>query len=180
MIRPPYLKKGDTIGITAPAGCFSEPEIGPAVEMIRSWGFPVVFGKHLFKRRHSFAGTDKQRAEDLQEMLDNPDIKAVLCARGGYGTIRIIGKLRFANLLKSPKWIIGYSDITVLHAALQQCVGMESIHGAMPRVVPPAEPDVMSFDALRAMMTGEVQEYRIQPHKLNRQGEAGGALVGGT
>ena len=180
MIRPPYLRKGDILGIAAPAGCFDRTEIEPAVEMIRSWGFRVVFGKHLFKRRHSFAGTDNQRAEDLQMMLDNPDIRAILCARGGYGAVRVIGKIKFPGLLKSPKWIVGYSDITVLHAALQQLLGMESIHGAMPRVVPPKVPDLVSFDSLRAMLTGEVSEYRIRPHKLNRPGTAEGILVGGN
>jgi muramoyltetrapeptide carboxypeptidase len=180
MIRPPHLQKGDTIGITAPAGCLAEPEITLAVDLIRSWGLHVEFGKHLYSRRSSFAGTDKQRASDLQLMLDNPHIRAILCARGGYGTLRIIDKLRFGNFLKNPKWIAGYSDITVLHSFLQQCLGTESLHGAMPRVIPPETPDLVSFDSLRAILFGEIKEYALQPHKLNLSGKAQGTLVGGN
>ena len=162
MIRPRYLRKGDTVGITAPAGCLTGKEIDPAVEMIRSWGLNVVFGKHLLSKHHSFAGTDNHRAEDLQQMLDDRSINAIICARGGYGTIRIINKIKFGHFLKHPKWIAGYSDVTVLHGALQQCLGVESIHGAMPRVVPPELPDVVSLDSLRAMLFGEISEYNVE------------------
>jgi muramoyltetrapeptide carboxypeptidase len=148
--------------------------------MITSWDLKVVFGNYLFHRRNSFAGTDKQRASDFQRMLDDPDIRAILCARGGYGTVRIMDKLNFDNYLKHPKWIAGYSDITVMHAFLQQCLGAESIHGAMPRVVPPDRPDVVSFDTLRAMLFGEVKEYALPPGKLNIPGQATGTLVGGN
>jgi len=180
MIRPRYLRKGDTIGITAPAGCLQQNEIEPAVELIKSWGLHVVFGKHLFRSRNSFAGTDSQRASDLQRMLDDRDIKAILCARGGYGTVRIISRLRFSEFIKNPKWIAGYSDITVLHSAMQQCLGTESIHGAMPRVVPPKQPDLVSFESLRALLFGEVNEYKLQPNRFNRPGEATGTLTGGN
>ena len=180
MIRPRYLRKGDTVGITAPAGCLKRKEIDPAVELIRSWGLNVVFGKHVLSKRHSFAGTDNQRAEDLQQMLDDRSVNAIICARGGYGTIRIINNIKFGHFLKHPKWIAGYSDITILHGALQQCLGVESIHGAMPRVVPPELPDVVSFDSLRAMLFGEISEYTLQPHKMNISGTAGGTLVGGN
>jgi len=180
MIRPPYLQKGDTVGITAPAGCLSESEITLAADLIRSWGLRVVFGDHLFNRRNSFAGTDKQRAYDFQRMLDDPGIRAILCARGGYGTVRIIDRLRFGHFSKHPKWIVGYSDVTVLHACLQECLCAESIHGAMPRVIPPAKPDVASFDSLRAFLFGEVREYFLQPHNLNLHGQATGILVGGN
>jgi muramoyltetrapeptide carboxypeptidase len=180
MIRPSYLKKGDTVGIVAPAGNLRKPEIEPAVELIRSWGLEVRTGRYLFNRHHSFAGNDKQRAADLQEMLDSKDIQAIICARGGYGTVRIIDQLNFDGFLKNPKWLTGYSDITVLHAMLQQRLGVESIHGAMPRVIPPKEPDLLSFDSLRAMLFGEVKEYHIPTHKLNRKGIASGELVGGN
>ncbi len=180
MISPPNLRKGDTIGIVAPAGCLSEPEIAPAVDIFRSWGLNVVFGKHLFNHRNSFAGTDNQRADDFQRMLDDQLIRAILCARGGYGTIRIIDRLRFGNFLKYPKWIVGYSDITVLHAIMQQCLGTESVHGAMPRIVPPQLPDVASLDSLRAVLFGQVSEYTLQPHRLNLPGKATGILIGGN
>jgi muramoyltetrapeptide carboxypeptidase len=180
MIRPPNLRPGDTVAITAPAGCLSEQEIMPAVGIIRSWGLNVVFGEHLFRKRNSFAGTDNQRTADFQRMLDDPDIRAILCARGGYGTIRIIDMLRFGNFLRHPKWIVGYSDITVIHAFMQQCLGTESLHGAMPRVIPPKVPDVVSFDSLRSALFGELKAYTLQSHRLNIPGEAEGILVGGN
>src|SRR5512133_577261 len=180
MIQPVYLKKGDTVGIVAPAGALSENEITLAAELIRSWNLEIKYGKFVFRRHNSFAGTDKQRAGDLQEMMDDPSVKAIICARGGYGTVRIIGSLKFENFIKNPKWIVGYSDITVLHAALQQCHGVESIHGVMPRMVPPKTPDLASFESLRAMLYGEISEYRIQPYSLNREGKGKGVLTGGN
>jgi muramoyltetrapeptide carboxypeptidase len=180
MIRPPNLQKGDIIGIVAPAGCLSGPEIAPAIDIIRSWGLNVVFGEHIFKRRNSFAGTDIQRAADFQHMLDNRNIRAILCARGGYGTVRIIDRLRFGNFLKYPKWIAGYSDITILHAFMQQCLGTESLHGAMLRVIPPKLPDVVSLDSLRAALFGKISEYTLQPHRHNLPGKATGILLGGN
>jgi muramoyltetrapeptide carboxypeptidase len=180
MKQPPYLQPGDAIGIVAPAGCFTEAEINPALEIVASWGLKVIPGRHLFAREQSFAGTDNQRATDLQQMLDDPEIKAILCARGGYGTVRIINKLNFSRFTKKPKWIAGYSDITVLHSALQERYGIESLHAPMPRIVPPQEPDVMSFDSLRAMLFGEVKEYVLQPSGDNRTGRARGVLTGGN
>jgi muramoyltetrapeptide carboxypeptidase len=113
-------------------------------------------------------------------MLDDPGIRAILCARGGYGSIRIIDRLRFGNFLKNPKWIAGYSDITVIHAFMQQCLGTESLHGAMLRTLSPAVPDVASFDSLRSVLFGELKEYTLQPHRLNIPGTAKGILVGGN
>jgi muramoyltetrapeptide carboxypeptidase len=180
MITPPMLRRGDTIGIPAPAGCLTEAEIRPAIELIRSWGLHVVTGKYLFRHRNSFAGTDAQRAADFQAMLDDPSVRAVLCARGGYGTIRIIKRLNFENFMRHPKWIAGCSDITVLHAFLQQKLGMESLHSAMPRFLPPERPDLASMDSLRAALFGEVRQYGIRPHRDNRYGSARGVLVGGN
>jgi muramoyltetrapeptide carboxypeptidase len=180
MITPPLLRRGDTVGIPAPAGCLAEPEVQPAIELIRSWGLHVVTGQYLFKRRNSFAGTDAQRAADFQAMLDDPSIKAIICARGGYGTIRILQRLSFEKFIRHPKWIAGCSDITVLHAFLQQHAGIESLHSAMPRYVPPEKPDLASMDSLRAALFGEVRQYGIQPHKDNLYGTAKGVLIGGN
>ena len=180
MITPPGLRKGDTVGITAPASRLSEQEIIPAADLIRSWGLNVVFGRHLFSDRNSFAGNDNQRAADFQQMLDDPDIRAILCARGGYGSIRIMDRLKFGNFLQHPKWIAGYSDITVIHAFLQQCLGTESIHGAMLRTVSPGQPDLTSLDSLRAVLFEGLREYALKPHHLNIPGEATGTLVGGN
>jgi muramoyltetrapeptide carboxypeptidase len=180
MIAPPFLHPGDTVGITAPAGCLTEQEIMPAVDRVRSWGLNVVFGEHLFRRRNSFAGTDHQRAADFQKMLDDPAIRAILCARGGYGSIRIMDRLKFGRFLKHPKWIVGYSDITVIHAFLQQCLGTESLHGEMLRAIPPGVPDAVSLDSVRNALFGNLTEYSLQPHRLNLTGEATGILTGGN
>ncbi|HLO59626.1 MAG TPA: LD-carboxypeptidase [Bacteroidales bacterium] len=180
MIRPPYLKKGDRISIVAPAGTLVKNEIAEACDLMQEWGVEPVFGKHLFRKQQSFAGTDAQRAEDFQHMLDDPSIRAIICARGGYGTIRIIDKLDFSAFKKKPKWIVGYSDITILHCALQQRLGIESIHGPMPRFVPPKSPDLVSFDTLRALLFGEEGEYILQPNRLNRKGKGKGILTGGN
>jgi muramoyltetrapeptide carboxypeptidase len=180
MIRPSLLLPGDTIGITAPSSSLTEEEIQPAIALIRSWGLEVVTGQHLFKSRNSFAGTDTQRTADFQGMLDDPRIRAIVCARGGYGAIRMIARLNFEKFRRDPKWIAGCSDITVFHAFLQQKLGIESLHSAMPRFVPPAKPDLVSMDSLRAALFGEVRQYNIRGHRDNRCGKATGILVGGN
>jgi muramoyltetrapeptide carboxypeptidase len=179
MIRPPLLRKGDTVGIAAPSSYLQKAELEPGLDLIRSWGLKVVTGKHVFRKQNSFAGTDLERAEDFQAMLDDPEIKAIICARGGYGTVRIIRQLNFFKFLQNPKWIAGCSDITVLHGYLQN-LGVESLHSEMPRFVPPAEPDLVSMDSLRAALFGETRQYSIQPDPHNRPGKSRGILVGGN
>jgi len=180
MITPPFLRRGDTLGIPAPSGCLAEPEILPALDMIRSWGLNVVTGKYIFRRRNSFAGTDAQRTADFQRMLDDPGINAILCARGGYGAVRILPGLRVEQFIKRPKWIAGCSDITVLHAFLQQKLRIESLHSVMPRFVPPGEPDLASMDSLRAALFGEVRQYTMATSRYSIPGKARGTLVGGN
>jgi muramoyltetrapeptide carboxypeptidase len=180
MIRPPYLQKGDTIGITAPASVLSENEITPAVEIIRSWGLHIVFGKHLFSRRNSFAGTDNQRAEDFQRMLDDAGIRAILCARGGYGTIRMMDMIRFGHFLKHPKWIVGYSDITVLHSHIQRHFGIETIHAIMPVNITEDKFCHPSEESLRKALFGEKIFYTFPVTFLSRTGLSEGTLTGGN
>ncbi|MFH1005831.1 MAG: LD-carboxypeptidase [Bacteroidota bacterium] len=132
MITPPYLKKGDSIGIVAPARKISLQEIQFAVDVMKSWGLKIVFGKNLFKEQNQFSGSDKERTEDLQTMMDDDSIRAIISARGGYGTLRIIDKLNFSVFQKKPKWIIGYSDITVLHSHIHQNFSIQTIHATMP------------------------------------------------
>jgi muramoyltetrapeptide carboxypeptidase len=179
MIRPPLLRKGDTVGIVAPSSYLLKAELEPGIELIRSWGLKVKTGKHVYRRINSFAGTDDQRAADFQAMLDDPGIKAIICARGGYGAVRIIRQLNFDRFLHNPKLIAGCSDITVLHGRLQN-LGVESLHSEMPRFVPPAEPDLASMDSLRAALFGETRQYSIQPNADNRKGKARGILTGGN
>ncbi len=179
MIRPPLLKKGDAVGIAAPSSYMLKAELEPGLELIRSWGLKVTIGNHVFRRTNSFAGTDEQRAADFQSLLDDPGIRAIICARGGYGAVRMIRHLNVDKFLRHPKWIAGCSDITALHGLLQN-LGVESLHSEMPRFVPPAEPDLASMDSLRAALFGETKQYSLQPHASNRAGKSRGILVGGN
>src|ERR1044071_2834113 len=125
---PPYLKKGDTIGLICPAGYMPSDKVKTCIETLTQWGYKVKTGKTIGNQFHYFSGTDEERLNDLQAMIDDDDIQAVLCARGGYGMVRIIDKVNFKKFSKSPKWIIGYSDITVLHMHLYKKPGIASLH----------------------------------------------------
>ena len=178
MINPPYLKKNDKVAIIAPAKKVSPQDIKMAVQILESWGLEVILGKHLFKTYNQFAGTDAERTEDLQMMLDNPEIKAIICARGGYGTTRIVDKLDFSEFVIHPKWLVGFSDITVLHCQIHR-LGIESIHGIMPLLFP--KQTEQTIESLRKGLFGENLElHSIHEHSLNRQGETRGLLIGGN
>ena len=180
MKQPAYLKHGDTIGLVAPARKVSAEEMEPAIGKMEEWGFRVICGEHLYGERDQYSGTDEERTADFQSMLDNPDVKAVFCGRGGYGTLRIIDKLDFSAFEKSPKWICGYSDITVLHAHIHQCLRTETIHSAMPINFPGAGKRNNALQSLKGALTGEKTAYTLKGHPLNRGGEARGILVGGN
>ena len=132
MQTPPSLKPGDKIAIISTARKISQQELAPAVEMFHKWGFDPIDGKNLFRVEHQFAGSEQERAEDLQWALDDESIKAVICARGGYGTVKIIDSIDFSKFTLYPKWIIGYSDVTVLHSHIQKLYGIETLHACMP------------------------------------------------
>lgn len=178
MNRPPYITKGDKIGIVAPARKIDISEIQFGIDVLKSWGLEVVFGNNLFKNDNQFSGTDDERAEDLQSMLDDDSIKAVISARGGYGALRIIDKIDFSRFKKNPKWIIGYSDITVLHSHIHQNFGIETLHAPMLFTF---QKDVESVESLRKSLFGELKSYSF-PNKNNysRNGNAEGILVGGN
>ena len=180
MIRPTYLKDGDHIGIVAPAGIVNEADIKPAIGILQDWGLKIIKGKYLFEKNGFFAGTDQQRLEDFQNMLDNPDIKAIFCARGGYGIIRIIEKLDFTRFLKFPKWIIGYSDITIFHIYLNHYLKCESFHALMPKNFQKAYQDGLSLPTLKNALFGERLRYNIDKNELNKPGNASGKLTGGN
>ena len=131
MIIPNRLNKGDKIALIATARHISKNELEPAIKIIDSWGLKIKFGKNIFKIKNQFAGDDFQRASDLQDALDDESIKAIFCVRGGYGSARIIDLIDFSKFLKKPKWVIGYSDITVLHNHINN-IGVASIHASMP------------------------------------------------
>ncbi len=176
LIQPPYLKKGDTIGIIACARKISREEMDPAVAILKSWGLEVVLGKNVFNTDCQFSGTDAERAEDLQTMLNDVSIKAVISARGGYGTMRIIDKIDFTAFKKNPKWLVGYSDITVLHSHIHT-LGIETLHATMPINF---HKDAEALESLHKALFGEKINYEISSHPLNRKGIAEGELVGGN
>ena len=176
MKTPAYLHKGDKIGIVASARKISKEEVLPAIELLKQWGLEVVQGKHLFNENNQFAGTDEERAHDLQTMLDDATIKAIIIARGGYGTVRIIDKIDFNNFIKQPKWVIGYSDVTVLHSHIHT-LGVETVHATMPINFFKSE---AATESLRKALFGEKLSYAVASSLLNRKGNTEGPLVGGN
>ncbi|MBN2748043.1 MAG: LD-carboxypeptidase [Bacteroidales bacterium] len=180
IISPPPLKVGDTVGIVAPARKISLDEVNPAVAMLESWGLKVVLGKNLFNEYHQFAGNDLMRATDFQDMIDSPEIKAILCARGGYGTVRILEHVNFNQLQFNPKWIVGYSDITVLHSYLNMWFNIETIHGTMPINFPKDLVGNESTESLRRVLFGDNPTYFSEPLAINQQGAGVGRLTGGN
>jgi muramoyltetrapeptide carboxypeptidase len=180
MITPPFLKPGDKIRIVSPAGKVKEEYVLPAAEWLQDQGYRVEFGKHVFARHFQFAGTDQQRLEDLQTALNDPETAAVLCSRGGYGTVRIISKLNYTRLFSHPKWVIGFSDISILHACLNR-QGMSTIHGVMPRYFfnDQGEP-CESLHSLMQLLKGEPVTYSMPGNNGSRPGKVTAELVGGN
>ena len=175
-IVPPYLKKGDTILIIATARARSREQIQPAIDTLKSWGLKVETGKNIYKKTNQFAGTDKERAHDLQWAIDHKKAKAVLIAGGGYGTLRIIDNVNFTNLLKHPKWFAGYSDTTVIQSRLTR-LKIASIHSTMAFQFTKNEKATQS---LKTILFGEKAEYVISKSSLNRPGKAEAEIVGGN
>lgn len=176
MITPPYLQKGDTIAIVATARKNIEDNLQPAISWLKNWGLEVVIGNTIGLDKDQLAGTDEQRAADFQVQLDNPNIKAIWCVRGGYGTVRMIDLLDFTKFKQSPKWIVGFSDVTVLHSHLNT-MGFQSIHGIMPVSTKASEE---AKESLRKALFGEHLEYIVPCENMNRLGTAKGELVGGN
>lgn len=177
MIRPQPLRKGDHIGLISTARKVSREEMQPAIEALESWGLKVVCAPNLFKEHHQFAGSDEERFADLQTFIDEPKIKAILCARGGYGTVRIIDELNFRSLKQNPKWICGYSDVTVLLNRLYN-EGIESLHSTMPINFTNNSHEALA--SLRNTLFGENLRYESETHEFNRSGSAKGRLIGGN
>lgn len=176
MIIPPYLKKGDTVAIVATARKNIEDNLQPAISWLKNWGLEVVIGKTIGLDKNQLAGTDEERAADFQTQLDNPNIKAIWCVRGGYGTVRMIDLLDFTKFKQNPKWIVGFSDVTVLHSHLNN-LGFASIHGIMPVSSKATEE---AKESLRKALFGEPLAYTVPCDTMNRYGVAKGELVGGN
>lgn len=177
MIQPPYLQKGDTVGIICTARSFSSDAAIPAVQLLQSWGLLVEFGATIDVNVNQLGGTDTQRADDLQRMIDNPTIKAIWIARGGYGTVRIIDLIDFSNFMKHPKWIIGFSDITVLHNHIHN-LGVATLHAIMPYSVPKALETAK--ETLKRALFNEDYQIETPSNPSNKSGSAEGILVGGN
>jgi muramoyltetrapeptide carboxypeptidase len=181
LIQPEPLRSGDTISILAPSGVLNnfDNKITKAINIFRSWGLNVVLGNHIYDKNGHFAGTDKNREKDFQKALDNKNIKAIWCARGGYGAVRIIDKLKFDNYLKNPKWIIGFSDITVIHNKLN-FLNSESIHAMMITGFEDIGQNNDSLSKLKNVLFGDSLSYSIASNKNNKTGKSEGIIVGGN
>ncbi|MDG1528781.1 MAG: LD-carboxypeptidase [Polaribacter sp.] len=182
LITPPYLEKGDTIAIVAPAGKLTTRKdvIDKAKQLAESWGLHVVYGKHLFDTSGHFSATDKERTSDFQKAMDNPNIKAIWAGRGGYGTVRILDRLDFTKFKESPKWVIGYSDITALHSHLN-VLGYETIHAMMgTSLADDSEKIVETLKSFKKSIFGEKLSYSLVSVKENRKGNGKGQIIGGN
>ncbi len=177
MFTPDFVKTGDKIAIVSTARKIDFKEIREAVNFLETWGLQPVVGSTVGIEDHQFAGSDHERKEDFQRMLDDEDIKAIWCARGGYGTVRIIDDIDFSGFIKKPKWIIGYSDITVLHSHIHN-FGISTIHAPMP--VDIHKGTKTSIDSVKEVIFGHKTEYSISPSKKNITGTCSGPLVGGN
>lgn len=177
MITPPYLQKGDTVAIVATARKHIDDDLKLAKEFLENWGLKAVLGSSIGLDQNQLAGTDEDRARDFQQQLDNKNVKAIWCVRGGYGTVRMVDLIDFSKFKQHPKWVIGFSDVTVLHSHLST-LGFESIHGMMPVNIPRATPEAK--ETLRKALFGESLSYAIPYDKMNKLGKAKGELVGGN
>ena len=183
MIQPPDLEKGDKIAIVAPAKRMLEGELSEAIQLIEDWGFEAVLGKNIYKQYdlgYLYAGTDNERASDFQWAIDDPEIKAIWCARGGYGSVKIIDQLNFDAFKTNPKWVIGYSDITVFHNHINR-LGFQTIHGVTAKKLADVEYHLDSYPSLYLALTGENINYSIpSSNPYNKIGEVKGELIGGN
>ncbi len=175
---PPKLQPGDTVGILATARKMKKEKLESSIELLESWGLKVRLGKTIGLEHHQFAGTDEQRTADLQQMIDDEEISAIICARGGYGTVRIVDGIDWSHFRKNPKWIAGYSDLTIIHSHLYMQHRVASLHCTMPISIPNNTPE--SMESMRKALFGETLHYETKPDKLNRLGTAEGQVVGGN
>ena len=182
---PPYLKWGDKVGICCPAGFITPEDIQPALLKLTEWGFTSIIAETIGKKDFTFGGTDAERVKDLQQMLDDKTIKAILFARGGYGAVRIIDKLDLKKFKKDPKWIIGFSDATVFHSHINENFRVASIHSKMCNSFPgdwnnaePAQKE--TIESINKCLKGEKMKYLFPPNEKNKTGLAVGGLIGGN
>ena len=178
LLRPSYLKTGDTVTILSTARKVTVEDMAPAVKIIESWGLKVRLGRTIGLSHHQYAGTDKERLEDFQQAIDDPEVRAIICARGGYGTVRIVDDIDWTGLLAHPKWITGFSDMTYIHVHLNQTLGVQTLHSTVPTLFHKNTPE--AIESIRQHLFGEEVIYDLPVHPLNRLGEAKGVLIGGN
>lgn len=175
--QPNFIIEGDKIAIVSPARKILKEEIAEAVALLENWGLQPVIGSTIGLENNQFAGTDDERIMDFQQMVDNPQIKGIWCARGGYGTVRIIDQIDFSNFIQHPKWIIGYSDITVFHSHIHN-FGIPTIHAAMPIDIQKSSDE--AIQSLKDVLFGKKIQYAPSSTSTNRLGKGKGKLVGGN
>jgi muramoyltetrapeptide carboxypeptidase len=179
MVQPPFLRPGDTVSIVAPGRKLDEEVINTAVSILKSWGLNAITGHNLFSTKHSYlSGTDAERLVDLQHALDDSSVRTIICARGGYGTTRILDQLDFSGFLKNPKWICGFSDVTALHLKLQS-LNIQSIHSTMPVMFLQKE-SASSVESLRNLLFGNSGALTAEASAQNKLGDCSGKLIGGN
>jgi len=179
MIFPPHLQKGDRIRIVAPAGKVSKEKVLPGIELLQDVGYDVLIGHHVFDRHFQYAGTDQHRTGDLQEALNDPLTRAIICARGGYGSVRMIDQIDYSLFLNNPKWLVGFSDLTIFHSVMNS-LRVASIHGAMPGSFLENKKPLKSYYSLMEALTSGNSIMEMEEHSLNRNGKCKGELVGGN
>lgn len=181
-LYPPFLAKGDKIAIVATARKTNPEELQPFIKMAENTGFEVVFTPQLFSAERQFAGSDEQRAADFKYWLDKPEVKAILLARGGYGTARMVDGIDFSGFIDNPKWLIGFSDFTVIHSQVNCRYKIPTLHAAMPAFLKPdSKPEVVqSFTEMFDLLKGYIPSYQLPEHSLNTPGNCSGTLVGGN
>ena len=177
---PSFLQPGDRIGVCCPSSKIDYPAALYACDVLRSWGFSVQMGKTVQGHFHNFSATDDQRLEDLQQMLDDPAIRAIVFGRGGYGMMRIMDRLDWAAFIRQPKWLCGYSDITALHLQAGVQCQVQTIHSVMCSGITPATYNDPFVESLRSVLMGKAIDYTFSPHPGNRSGKADGRLIGGN
>jgi muramoyltetrapeptide carboxypeptidase len=180
MIAPNYLNAGDKIAIVAPAGKISPDKVKLAIQTLEGWGLVVELSDHVLDSFFQYASSDLNRMADFQAALDNKEISAILCARGGYGSLRIIDSLDFSGFLENPKWIIGFSDITILHSHIHTNVKVETIHGMMAAGFIPDSGSAHSIESLQRILFGQKLKYELENFPLSRKGKTKGILTGGN
>ncbi len=180
MIKPPFLRRGTKVMVISPSGLIERSRIEAAIVILKGWGLEIVTGRHVYGSNGIYSGRDGERLSDLQSALDTKDITAIFCTRGGYGISRIIADADFTKFIKHPKWLVGFSDITMLHSAVNKLCGVCSLHAPVLNSFTSFGEKDDSLTRLRSVLGAKDLSYEIKAHPLNREGKVSGILTGGN